>query len=138
MTAMQKFAWFNLTVIGITLVVIGALYPLMGHRALGGLGCLGLLGLQPFFFFRRGAGPVVMDERDALIQQRSWIIAYALFWVVFVIGAVVLSAMVYGQDGSIPVSVVQMSVVWGMMFVYTAASIAILVQYTGGASDAGH
>ena len=43
MTATQKFAWFNLSVIGATLLVVGCLYPAMGTRALGGLGILGLL-----------------------------------------------------------------------------------------------
>src|SRR5688572_6347881 len=106
MSPMQKFAWFNLAVIVVTLAVILSLFPFLGARALGGLGFLGLIGFSPLFF-RGQPGKVVTDERDQLIQQRSWILAYAVFWVVFVLAAVVLSAAVYGEDGAVPVSVVQ-------------------------------
>lgn len=137
MSPMQKFAWFNLAVIALTLIVIVSLFPFLGYRAMGGLGCLGFIGFTPLLF-RKKPGQVLTDERDLMIQRRSWILAYALFWLVFVFAAVVLSAAVYGQDGVVPVSVVQMSVAWGFMFVYAVASIAILVQYAGGARDAEH
>jgi hypothetical protein len=134
MSPMQKFAWFNLAVIGLTLIVVFALLPFMGYAAMGGLGCLGLMGFGPLFF-RKKPSQVIADERDVLIQRRSWLVAYSLYWVVFVLAAVVLSAVVYGEDGAVPVSVVRMSVAWGFMFVYAAASIAILVQYAGGSRD---
>ncbi|MDB5386524.1 MAG: hypothetical protein JWM11_2170 [Planctomycetaceae bacterium] len=136
MSPMQKFAWFNLAVISLTLVLLISLFPFFGYRAMGSMGCLGLTGLSPLFF-RKRAGQVLTDERDLLIQQRSWILAYAMFWLVFVLAAVVLSAVVYGPDGAVPVGVVQVSVAWGFMFVYAVASIAILVQYGRGSKDAG-
>ena len=131
MTRMQKFAWFNLSVIVLTLLVVFSLLPVIGYRAMGGLGFLGLIGFGPLFF-RKTAGQVVADERDMQIQWRAWIFAYALYWVIFVLVAVVLSAAVYGEDGAVPVPVVRMSVAWAFMFVYALASIAILVQYAGG------
>ena len=134
MSAMQKFAWFNLAVIAFTLVTVLLLFPFMGKGALGGLGFLGLTGFGPLFF-RKKPGQVPIDERDTLIQLRSWIVAYSLFWVVFVLAAVFLSVVVYGQDGAVPVSVVQMGVAVGFMLVYALASIAILVQYAGGSTD---
>ena len=79
---------------------------------------------------------MIADERDQQIQWRAWIFAYALYWVVFVLVAVVLSAMVYGENGAVPVSVVRLSVFWAFMLVYALASIAILVQYAGGARNA--
>jgi hypothetical protein len=135
MSRMQMFAWFNLAVIALTLLVVFSLLPFWGHRAMGGLGCLGLLGAGPFFF-RKKPGQVVTDERDRLIQWRSWIFAYAVFWVVGVFFAAILSALVYGEDGAVPVSVVRMSVFWALMLVYGLASIAILVQSAGGSGDA--
>jgi hypothetical protein len=136
MSALQKFAWFNLAVIALTLLLVVVLMPFLGHRATGGLGCLGLLGLGPVFMLRRKAGQAVMDERDQLIQRQAWVLAYSLFWVVFVLAAVFLSAFIYGQQGAVPVSVVQMSVAWGFMLIYALVSIAVLVQYAGGARDA--
>jgi hypothetical protein len=136
MSALQKFAWFNLVIIAATAVVVVALVPVLGAGALGGLGVLGFLGFGPLFF-RKRAGQVLADERDVLIQRRSWIVAYSVFWVVFVLTAVFLSASVYGWDGAVPVSVVQLSVFGSLMLVYATASVAILVQYAGGSRDAG-
>jgi hypothetical protein len=135
MSAMQKFAWFNLAVIAVTLVAVLSLLPFLGKGALGGFGFLGLIGFGPLFF-RKKPGQVLTDERDQLIQWRSWIFAYAVFWVVFVLVAVVLSAVVYGEEGAVPVSVVRISVGCGFMLVFALASIAILVQYAGGSKDA--
>ena len=135
MSRMQKFAWFNLAVIALTLLVVFSLLPFLEYRAMGGLGFLGLMGVGPLFF-RKKPGQVVTDERDRLIQWRSWIFAYAVFWVVGVFFAAILSALVYGEDGAVPVSVVRMSVFWALMLVYGLASIAILVQSAGGSGDA--
>jgi hypothetical protein len=134
MTATQKFAWFNLTVIAFTLAAVLSLLPVLGKGALGGLGFLGILGFGPIFF-RKKPGQVLTDERDTLIQRRSWILAYAVFWVVFVLAAFPLSPLVYGQDGSVPVWVIQCSVFFAFMLVNAVASIAILVQQAGGSGD---
>jgi hypothetical protein len=131
---MQKFAWFNLAVIVLTLVVMISLIPFLGKGALGGSGFLGLLGFSPLFF-RSKAGQVLVDERDQQISWRSWIAAYSLFWVVFVLAAVVASAAVYGQEGAVPVWIIQFSVFVGFMLVNAVASLAILVQYAGGSKD---
>src|SRR5438876_10994069 len=135
MSALQKFAWFNLAVIALTLLVVLSLLPFLGYRAMGGLGCLGLIGFGPLFF-RKKPGQVITDERDHLIQWRAWIFAYAVFWVVFVLVAVVLSALVYGEDGAVPGSVVRISICWAFMLVVALASVAILVQYARGSRDA--
>jgi len=130
MSAMQKLAWFNLAVIALTLVAVLSLLPFLGKGVLGGFGFIGLMGFGPLFF-RQRPGQVLIDERDTLIQRRSWILAYALFWVVFVLATVLLSPLVYGEEGAVPVWVVQYSVVCGFMLVYALASIATLVQYAG-------
>jgi hypothetical protein len=136
MSAMQKWAWFNLAVIALTFVAVVSLLPFLGKGALGGFGFLGLIGFGPLFF-RQKPGQVLTDERDQLIQRRSWVLAYSLFWVVFVLAAVVLSAVVYGREGAVPVWVVRSSVFCGFMLVYALHAIATLVQYAGGARDAG-
>jgi hypothetical protein len=134
MSALQKFAWFNLAVIALTLVATLLLLRFLGKGALGAFGFIGLIVLSPLFFRRRPGQ--VLDERDVLIAKRSWIAAYSVFWVVFVLAAVFLSAVVYGWDGAVPVVVVQLSVVPAFVLVYALASIAILIQYAGGSKDA--
>jgi hypothetical protein len=135
MSAMQKFAWFNLAVIAFTLVVVVSLLPFLGSGALGGFGFLGFLGFGPIFF-RKKPGQVLIDERDQQIQRRSFVLAYSVCWVVFVLVATFLSAAVYGQEGAVPVLVVQYSVFCGFMLMQAVGSIAILIQYAGGPKDA--
>jgi hypothetical protein len=136
MSAMQKFAWFNLAVITLTIVVILALLPFLGKGALGGFGFMGFLGFG-VLFFRKKQGKVLADERDQLINLRSTALAYAIFWVVYCLAASLLSALVYGQEGAVPVWVVQISTFGSMMLLYAVHSVAILVQYAGGSEDAG-
>src|SRR5581483_7017364 len=124
MSALQKYAWFNLIVIVLALVAMLSLLPFLGKGALGGSGILGLLGFGALFF-RKKPGQVLTDERDQFIHRRSFVLAYSIFWVVFVLVAVFVSAAVYGQDGDVPVWVVQSSVFFAFMLVQAVASIAI-------------
>ena len=135
MSAMQRFASFNLAVIALTLVTVFTLLPFLGKGAMGGFGFTGLLGLG-VLFFRKKPGQVLVDERDLLIQRRAWVLAYSLFWLFFVLGAVLVSPLVYGPEGAVPVWVIQSSVFCSFMLVFTVSSIALLVQYAGGPKDA--
>lgn len=128
MTALQRYAWYNLGVIFLASLCVLACYPFLGARAMGCLGLLGLIGLSPFLF-RKKPGQVSYDERDRLIQMRATNLAYAIFWVAFTQTAAIGSMAIYGGDGTVPVKVVQMSVVVAMMLFMTAQSVAILVQY---------
>ena len=134
MTASQKHACFNLSVVVLTVVTVLILIPVLGPGAQGGFGFLGLLGFGPLFFRRRG-NEVVEDERDRAIQRRSVLIAYTVFWLAFVAACVSLPA-VYGWKGSVPVAVVQSSVWCGLILVVGVMSVATLVQYRRGAVDA--
>ena len=134
MSAMQKLAWFNLGVIILTLVAIAALLPVMGKGALGGFGFLGLLGFGRLFF-REKQDRVLTDERDQLIQRRSWILAYSLFWVVFVLAAALIAPLVYGLNGAVPVWVIQYGVFCALMLVEALRSVATLLQYRGSIVD---
>ena len=53
-----------------------------------------------------------------------------------VLAAALLSPLVYGWEGAVPVLVVQYSVFCCFMLIYALVSIAILVQYAGGGKDA--
>jgi hypothetical protein len=136
MSAAQKLAWFTLAVVGLSVAAVAALVPVLGmRRAMGGFGLLGLLGLG-VLFYRKRPGQVVSDERDAEIQRRSLMITAAVFWVVFVEVSVFLPWYYYGERGAVPVDVVQWSVVVAWIFVSLIYSVATLVQYGRGGSDA--
>ena len=76
-----------------------------------------------------------MDERDRLIQGRSVLVAYSVFWLAFVASCVSLP-VVYGWRGAVPVVAVQSSVWIAVMLVVDVTSLATLVQYgRGGATD---
>ncbi len=131
MSASQKHAWFNLVVIAFTLVAIACLYPILGWKAHAALGFSGLLGLGPLFY-RKRKGEVVLDERAVLIQQRSALLGYSVFWVVYVLAASLLSPLVYGMDGNVPVAVVQFSVFYAMVLFIGVMSLATLIQHSTG------
>ena len=129
----QKEALFNLVVIALAITTVGLLYPILGRAALGGLGLLGFLGLAPMFY-RKRRGQVIADERDNLIRIRSMILAYSVFWLAFV-GSTMLSFVVYGFDGAVPVTVIANAVWIGFMLVVGTQAIATLVQYARGGVD---
>lgn len=131
MPTSQKHAWFNLVVVGVSVLVVLSLYPFIGWGAHGGLGILGLLGFGAIFF-RKRKGKVVLDERDVQIQRRSKSFAYSVFWIVFVLAATFLSVLFYGQEGSVPVPVVQVSVFYAVVLLIGVMSVATLIQYGKG------
>jgi hypothetical protein len=136
MSAAQKHAWFTLVVVALSVVAVAGLVPILGvRRATGGFGLLGILGLGALFY-RKRPGRVVSDERDADIQRRSLIITAAVFWVVFVEVCVFAPWLYYGAEGAVPVGVVQWSVLVAWIFVSLIYSVATLLQYGRGGSDA--
>jgi len=134
MSTGQKQAWFILVFVVLSLIVVLALTPMLGFkRAQGGLGLLGFSGIAPLLF-RKKPGVFAYDERDALIQMRSWFIAYGVFWVIFVL-VCVSAPFTFGWSGTVPVFFVQMSVFYGMILVLGVSSLATLIQYGWGGSD---
>ena len=131
MSATLKQAWYNLLIISICLITVVSLYPTLGWKANGALGFCGLLGLSPFFF-RRRKGEIAMDERDALIQRRSMLLGLKVFWVAFVLTTALVSPWRYGQDGNVPVSVVQVSVFYALILFMGVMSLATIILYRRG------
>ena len=131
MSASLKHAWFNLAVILLSLTAVGCLYPFIGWRANGALGLCGLLGFGALFY-RKRKSEVVMDERDLLIEKRSALLGYTVFWVVYVLVASLFLPMFYGQNGSIPVMVVQWSVFYALVLFLGGKWLATLIQQSRG------
>lgn len=134
MSASQKLAWFSLAVVAGTLVLVLALIPVLGPtRAQGGFGVLGLLGFTPWFLLRRRE--VLEDERDLMIRRRSGIVAFSIFWLAFVAACMSLP-VVYGWEGSVPVSIILSGVWYGFMLVVGVTAVTTLVLYQVGSADA--
>ena len=137
MNRTQRIARFNLivmlTALGLSALAVGVCYFAIGlpmRRAVGGFGFMGicgLLGLSPILF-RKEPGGVDFDERDLLIQRRAWLGAYAIFWFLFVLAAMI-PFFVLGADGKVSVKYLAAMVFAGMAVVTIVQSIATLEQY---------
>ncbi len=137
MNRMQKIAWFNLIVVslalGLSIAAFGAAYFIFGlpaNRAAGGFGLIGLMGfagLNPFMF-RKEKSKVQFDERDTAIQRKAGIVAYSIFWVLFVAAAMV-PWFIIGPNGTITTNYLPWMVFGGMFVVMLVQSIVTLNEY---------
>ena len=133
MSVLEKQAWFIVIVFGITTGHFGGSILIFGwHEALlGTIGFYGLAGGAGLIGRReKKAGKMVMDERDAAIERAANLIGYSVFWIVFVL-VVMAPFFIYGPDHIIMIKAgpFTMTIVFAMMIVYTARSLAIIVQY---------
>jgi hypothetical protein len=137
MNRAQKMARFNLIVIltALTLsaIAVSVLYLVVGlpmRRAAGGFGFIGicgLMGLSPFLY-KKGSGKVSFDERDLLIQRNASLGAYSIFWVLFVLAAMV-PFFVLGPKGMVSVKYLAAMVFGGMIIVVLVQSVITLGAY---------
>ena len=133
----QKIAWFNLVVVslalGLSVAAFCILYFIFGlpaHRAAGGFGFIGIMGftgLTPILF-RKDKNKVQYDERDLIIHRKATIVAYSIFWILFVAGAMV-PWFIVGPSGTITVNYLPWMIFGGMFFVALVESIVILSEY---------
>ena len=135
MNRLQKIAWYKIIVIAVagilTICTVAALNHSYGaSHARGGLGCLGLLGFLGLAdrLFRKSSNKTDFDERDLSIQRKATVIAYSVFWVLWVVGSMMLW-VIKKPGGSITVEVLPLMVLAGMIIVTLVQSVAILIQY---------
>jgi len=133
MSLHEKQAWFNLAVLGLAFATFAVLAPFAGvQRATAAFGWLGLLGFSPIIYVSRKRNrQVVADERDQAIQARTSVIAYSVFWVVFVGGSMTVWAL-FRDRGSISVNVLPLFPLVGWIVLTLVQSVATLIQYGQG------
>jgi hypothetical protein len=132
MVRQERIAWLSLSVISLALVTFGALSFVIGPgRAIGAFGLLGLLGLIPAFYPPGKRAPAQFDERDNAIQAKSVLVAYSVFWLVFVSAGMTLY-LAYQERGAVPVQVMPLFPFVGWMVVTLVQSVATLIQYARG------
>jgi hypothetical protein len=133
MSYQEKQARFNLAVLALTLSTFLVLLPFLGvQRSMAAFAWLGLLGFSPILYvMQKRNSQVVSDERDLMIQSRTWVIAYSVFWLVFVGGSMTLWA-IYRNQGYISVNILPMFPLVGWIVLTFVQSVATLSQYGQG------
>lgn len=132
----ERQAWFTLGVFGFTLAVYTTLVAVLGFHwgATGAFGFLALAGLTPFVGMKeRKQHKVVVDERDMAFQRAASLIAYAVFWVAFVV-VCMLPIALKGPRETINISTVlpAMLVITGVCVVAIVRSLVLVVLYRRG------
>ncbi len=134
----QKQSWFIVTVAAIAVLGIAALAPFVGARAWGALGLFGLAGLAPLLFRSRAdSDDVVTDERDEMITRTAATAGFAISYVWFVLGAMVIWFL-YRLRGhqALSVDVLPFIVVVGAFVFFVTRAVLILVLYGKHTADA--
>ena len=139
MNSAQKKAWLNLIIIAVIVVISTIVVMVMrGHRILDVLGFLGflwiltlpsLVGPPPFVPFRKKSGPVIIDERDLIIQERATLNAFRTFWYGFPIICMFLYWYIGQTGGLISVSALTIMAGGGGIMVSLVQSASLLIQY---------
>jgi hypothetical protein len=121
---------YTLILLALTAVAYAIVAIFLGPiLAQGVFGLLGLAGLLPLLYRKRGKA-VVWDERDTLISYRALLAGYSVFWLVFVLGAMGMwAAVFYGGRSMISVHVLPVFVMGGGVVMATTRAVAIVVQY---------
>ena len=130
MNAVEKVAWTELTVSVVAAIVVLALYPWMGQAALGGFGLLGLLGLTPLFFRKRG-NQVVRDERDVEIEKLSSWIGFGTGWTVMMISLVAITMWHVHLKRDVSPGLLSALIWTQFALCYAIKGATALVQYRG-------
>ena len=133
MTPQERIAWYNLAVALATLLTFLLLLPILGMpRAMGAFAVISLSGLTPLLALRwRGSREPIVDERDRLINSRSTVIAYSIFWVFFVL-ACMAPYTLYGAQAMIHVETLLVILTLSWVVLTVARSVATIIQYRRG------
>jgi hypothetical protein len=160
---LERWAWFNLIVFAIAVVLYLMAVPFFEwrlhlnlaislQRASGSFGVLGLWGVgqmgfgslwgynntnSTYFFDRRRHTKVKLDEREIYISHRAAMIGIVLFWQVFVFLSMGVWAYLsyVRHQATVPVDFLPFLVGLGGVVFWVTQSIAILVQYKRSAGD---
>lgn len=138
----ERQAWFTLGVASVALIGYLTLYlvvvrgfGLSAEPLFAIFGLFGFTGLQNYFVRReRREGKVALDERDHEIARQANLAAFSVFWVVFV-AACMAPFFIKGPNATLTVrtSTLSMTVLVGMLIVFTVRALATVILYRRGA-----
>ena len=133
MNRVLKYAWYQLIVVGASIVfaavTIGALMVWWRGREFNPIIVLWPLMLVHFYraFFPLKAGEIAFDERDEQIKDRATKISFTVFWYIF-IASCIIPIMIIG-DGSIHVAYLGGLLLLSGLLMRIVWSVAVIVQY---------
>jgi magnesium-transporting ATPase (P-type) len=133
MTDSEKWAWWTLGVIALTLIAFFAFVALLGSGP-ASQSVLALMGLAAVpANSRRFLKGKLFDERDKEISGKALLAGFRTLWVVF-IGLVMTIGFVKGWDTtlSMPIWTLSATICWAAMLVLAVESVTTLVLYRKG------
>jgi hypothetical protein len=133
MTDSEKWAWWTLGVIALTLIAFFALVAILRSvpASQSAFALMALMALHPRSW-RKFKGPQ-FDEREQKIAEKALLAAFRAVWVAF-IGLVMTIGFVKGWDStlSLPVWLLCATIWWATVLVLAVESATTLVLYRRG------
>jgi len=134
MSDSEKWAWWTIGVVALTIASYGAFVAFLGHGpATSSVFALLALTALPAFSRRHLEGPS-FDEREREIASKAQMAGFSAFWLAFV-SVIVAIGVVRGWSGTLTLPVWMLSeiIFWAFILVMSVQSVATIVLYRGGA-----
>jgi hypothetical protein len=136
MSDSEKWAWWVLGVLALTVAAYGGFFAFAGHHpAIPAV--FALLALTAFpAFSRRRRHALQFDEREREIASKAGMAGFSAFWLAFV-GAIVCIGSLQGWSGTLTLPVWKLSEIlcWAWILVLSVQSVTTIVLYRCGAHE---
>ena len=133
MSDSEKWAWWALGVVVLTIAAYGAFFAFLGHNpAIPSVFALLALTALPASSRRYFKG-ITFDEREHAIASKALLAGFRAFWVAF-IGLIMAIYFIKGWDATLTVPVWTLAEViwWAVILVLGVQALTTIVLYRGG------
>lgn len=133
MSDSEKWAWWVLGVVALTIIAYAIFFAFLGHHpAIGSVFALLALTAIPAAS-RRRLKHQPPDERDRAIGGKALRTGFSVFWIAF-IGLFLAIGFIKGWDGvlTVPVWMLSETIMWAATLVLAVQALTTLVLYRGG------
>jgi hypothetical protein len=133
MSDSEKWAWWTLGVVVLTIAAYGAFLAFLGHNpAIPSVFALLALTALPASSRRYFKG-ITFDEREHAIASKALLAGFRAFWVAF-IGLIMAIYFIKGWDATLTVPVWTLAEViwWAVILVLGVQALTTILLYRGG------
>jgi hypothetical protein len=133
MSDSEKWAWWTLGVVVLTIAAYGAFLAFLGHNpAIPSVFALLALTALPASSRRYFKG-ITFDEREHAIASKALLAGFRAFWVAFC-GLIVAIGFIKGWDATltVPVWTLSETLWWAVILVLGVQALTTIVLYRGG------